>query len=284
MSVDLSVARTFRSRYREVVADRGRLCAGIDPHPELLEQWGLPVSGAGVHAFGEICVEALGPVASVIKPQVAFFEAFGSAGFAALETVIAGCRAEGALVIADAKRGDIGSTMAAYGRAWLDPASPLSSDAVTASPYLGFGSLEPAIDLARKAGRCVFALARTSNPEGAPVQLAHRDGVSVAQRIIDAAASANTDGSSTLGVVVGATREHGLDLGGLNGPVLAPGLGAQGASADDLRGVFAGSDLSWLLPASSRAVLRAGPDPQQLRIAYQQARDEVETSLGRSIS
>lgn len=284
MTVDSSTARTFGHRYREVVMDRGRLCVGIDPHPELLEQWGLPVSGAGLRAFGEICVEVLGPVASVIKPQVAFFEAFGSEGFAALESVIKGCQAGGALVIADAKRGDIGSTMAAYARAWLDPAAPMSSDALTASPYLGFGSLAPAIDLARANGRCVFALARTSNPEGGPVQLAQRDGVSVAQRIVDAAASANTDGSATLGLVVGATREHGLDLTGLNGPILAPGLGAQGAGAGDLRGVFGGSDLGWLLPASSRAVLRMGPDPKSLRDAYQQARDDVESALGSSFS
>lgn len=275
---------TFGHRYRRAVADRGRLCAGIDPHPELLQQWGLPVSGAGVRAFGEICVEALGSTAAVIKPQVAFFEAFGSEGFAALETVIRGCQAGGALVIADAKRGDIGSTMDAYARAWLDSDAPMCADAVTASPYLGFGSLAPAIDLARSTARCVFALARTSNPEGAPVQLAHRDGVSVAQRIVDAAASANTDGSATLGVVVGATREHGLDLADLNGPILAPGLGAQGASASDLPGVFAGSDLSWLLPASSRAVLRMGPDTESLRTAYQQARDEVEAALGTSLS
>ena len=142
----MTEAGGFADRYRAAVAARGRLCAGIDPHPELLEQWGLPVSAQGVAQFGDICVEALGPVAAVVKPQVAFFEAFGSPGIAALERVIAGCGDAGALVVADAKRGDIGSTMAAYARAWLGEHSPLRSDAVTVSPYLGFGALAPAVD------------------------------------------------------------------------------------------------------------------------------------------
>ncbi|MFT3900020.1 MAG: orotidine-5'-phosphate decarboxylase [Gordonia sp. (in: high G+C Gram-positive bacteria)] len=269
----------FASRYRDAVASRGRLCAGIDPHPELLEQWGLPVSAAGVTRFGEICVEALGPVAAVIKPQVAFFEAFGAAGFTALERVITGCRAAGAIVLADAKRGDIGSTMAAYARAWLADESPLCSDAVTASPYLGFGSLAPAVDAARAADRAVIVLARTSNPEGAPVQLARTEDGIVGQHIVDEAAAVNADGRGTVGVVVGATRAHGLDLSELGGVVLAPGLGAQGATAADLAQVFAGAQTEWLLPASSRGILGAGPDVAALTTAAQRTRDEVETAL-----
>ncbi|GAA1480691.1 orotidine-5'-phosphate decarboxylase [Gordonia sinesedis] len=266
-------------RHRAAVTARGRLCAGVDPHPELLEQWGLPVTGAGVVRFAEIAAEALAPVASVIKPQVAFFEPFGAAGIAALETLIAACRDAGALVLADAKRGDIGSTMAAYARAWLDDASPLCADAVTASPYLGFGSLSPAVTTARAAGRAVFVLARTSNPEGREVQLADADGVSVGQRIVDAAAAENADGRGTVGVVVGATRAHGLDLAGLGGAILSPGLGAQGATPADLVDVFAGADRDWLLPASSRGLLRAGPDVSALRAAYETTRDEVEAAL-----
>ncbi|MGV9711178.1 orotidine-5'-phosphate decarboxylase [Gordonia sp. NPDC003424] len=296
----------FGTRHRAAVTSRGRLCAGIDPHAELLEQWGLPVSADGLARFADICVEALGPVAAVIKPQVAFFEVFGSAGFAVLERVIRGCQEAGALVLADAKRGDIGSTMAAYATAWLDDRSPLCSDAVTASPYLGFGSLSPAIDAARAGQRGVFVLARTSNPEGAGVQLAdparsladparslslskgrslssELASVSkgtVAQSIVDAAAVENADGTATLGLVVGATRAHGLDLSGLNGPILSPGLGAQGATPADLPEVFAGADPAWVLPASSRGVLRAGPDVAALRAEFTRTRDEVEAALG----
>lgn len=273
-------ASGFGGRYTRAVVERGRLCAGIDPHAALLEEWGLSVDIDGLSAFADICVEALGPVAAVIKPQVAFFEPFGSAGFAVLERVIAGCREAGALVIADAKRGDIGSTMAAYAQAWLSESSPLCADSVTASPYLGYESLRPALDLARSGERGVFVLARTSNPEGGELQRAQVGERTVAQSIVDAAAAENTDGTATVGLVVGATREHGLDLAGLRGPILAPGLGAQGATAADLPIVFEGADPAWVLPASSRGVLRAGPDPIALRDAFVRARDEVEAALG----
>ncbi|WP_431839771.1 orotidine-5'-phosphate decarboxylase [Gordonia hongkongensis] len=273
-------ASGFGGRYTRAVAERGRLCAGIDPHTALLEEWGLSVDIDGLSAFADICVEALGPVAAVIKPQVAFFEPFGSAGFAVMERVIAGCREAGALVIADAKRGDIGSTMAAYAQAWLSESSPLCADSVTASPYLGYESLRPALDLARSGERGVFVLARTSNPEGGELQRAQVGERTVAQSIVDAAAAENTDGTATVGLVVGATREHGLDLAGLRGPILAPGLGAQGATAADLPIVFEGADPAWVLPASSRGVLRAGPDPIALRDAFVRARDEVEAALG----
>ena len=273
-------ASGFGGRYTRAVVERGRLCAGIDPHAALLEEWGLSVDIDGLSAFADICVEALGPVAAVIKPQVAFFEPFGSAGFAVLERVIAGCREAGALVTADAKRGDIGSTMAAYAQAWLSESSPLCADSVTASPYLGYESLRPALDLARSGERGVFVLARTSNPEGGELQRAQVGERTVAQSIVDAAAAENTDGTATVGLVVGATREHGLDLAGLRGPILAPGLGAQGATAADLPIVFEGADPAWVLPASSRGVLRAGPDPIALRDAFVRARDEVEAALG----
>ena len=273
-------ASGFGDRYARVVAERGRLCAGIDPHAALLEEWGLPVTVDGLSRFADICVDSLGPVAAVIKPQVAFFEPFGAAGFAVLERVIAGCRDAGALVIADAKRGDIGSTMAAYAQAWLSESSPLCADSVTASPYLGYESLRPALDLAREGSRGVFVLARTSNPEGGDIQRARAGEQTVAQSIVDAAAAENTDGTATVGLVVGATREHGLDLADLRGPILAPGLGAQGATAADLPVVFDGADPAWVLPASSRGVLRAGPDAALLRDAFARTRDEVEAALG----
>lgn len=275
----MTPAAGFASRYRAAVADRGRLCVGIDPHRDLLVQWGLPESADGLARFGDICVEALGPTAAVIKPQVAFFESYGSAGFAALERVITGCRDAGALVLADAKRGDIGSTMAAYARAWLADDSPLCADAVTASPYLGFGSLQPAVSEARDLSRAVIVLARTSNPEGAALQSAQAAGRTVAQSIVDDAAAINADGRATVGVVVGATRAHGLDLQGLRGVILAPGLGAQGATAAELPELFAAADQQWLLPASSRGILGAGPSGSALRAACESARDEVEAAL-----
>ncbi|GAA4667931.1 orotidine-5'-phosphate decarboxylase [Gordonia humi] len=271
---------SFGARYTEAVAARGRLCAGIDPHAALLTEWGLPVSVDGLRAFAQACVAGVAPIAAVVKPQVAFFEQFGSAGFAVLEETIAGCRDVGALVLADAKRGDIGSTMAAYTTAWLDDASPLCSDAVTVSPYLGFGSLSPAVTAAQATDRGVFALARTSNPDGGALQTAAvADHGTVAQTIVDAGAAVNAQSPGTVGVVVGATREHGLDLSGLGGPILSPGLGAQGATPADLARIFDGADVSWLLPAASRSILRAGPDVAALRAAVEATRDEIEAAL-----
>jgi orotidine-5'-phosphate decarboxylase len=265
----------FGARLAAAVSRRGPLCLGIDPHPELLRAWDLAVSPDGLAAFCDICVQAYAQFA-VVKPQVAFFEAYGAAGYAVLERTIAGLREAGVLVLADAKRGDIGSTMAAYAVAWTGD-SPLAADAVTASPYLGFGSLRPLLDSAAAHGRGVFVLAATSNPEGATVQRAERDGRAVAQSIVDAAAAANRalgPGPGPFGVVVGATVTEAPDVSGLGGPVLVPGIGAQGGQVEALSGLgkaVAGQ----LLPAVSREVLRAGPDVGALRAAGERLRDAV---------
>ena len=151
---------------------------------------------------------------------------------------------------------------------------------MTTSPYLGFESLRPAVDLAHVSGRGVFVLARTSNPEGGQVQTAHvPDGRTVAQAIVDDAAAENANGAATVGLVVGATRSHGLDLSALNGPILSPGLGAQGATAADIPEVFSGADTCWLLPASSRGLLGKGPDVAALRAACESVRDDIEAAL-----
>ncbi|MBX7557647.1 orotidine-5'-phosphate decarboxylase, partial [Streptomyces sp. tea 10] len=123
----------------------GPLCVGIDPHPSLLDAWGLPATANGLERFALGVLEAAAERCAAVKPQVALFEAYGSAGFAVLERVLRESRAAGLLSIADAKRGDIGSTMAAYASAWLSDDSPLAADAVTLSPYLGFESLRPAL-------------------------------------------------------------------------------------------------------------------------------------------
>jgi orotidine-5'-phosphate decarboxylase len=265
----------FGARLADAISRRGPLCLGIDPHPELLTAWGLQYSAAGLAAFCDTCVQAFGGFA-VVKPQVAFFEAYGSAGYAVLERTIASLREEGVLVLADAKRGDVGSTMAAYAAAWAGD-SPLAADAVTASPYLGFGSLCPLLDAAAAHGRGVFVLAATSNPEGAVVQLAKRGGRTVAQSIVDDAAAVNRAAlpePGSVGVVVGATLDRVPDLRGLGGPVLVPGVGAQGGSPDTLGGL-GGARPGQLLPAVSRDVLRAGPDVAALRAAGERMRDAL---------
>ena len=209
----------------------------------------------------------------MVKPQVAFFEAHGANGYLVLERTIQALRQAGVLVLADAKRGDIGSTMAAYAAAWAAD-SPLAADAVTASPYLGFGSLRPLLDTAAAHQRGVFVLAATSNPEGAEVQQARTDGRTVAQVIVDAAAARNREAPGSVGVVVGATAQHVPDLSDLGGPVLVPGIGVQGGRADGLAGL-GGAAPNTLLPAVSREVLRAGPDVGALRAAAERMRDAV---------
>ncbi|VEG42366.1 orotidine-5'-phosphate decarboxylase [Mycolicibacterium flavescens] len=265
----------FGLRLADAVARRGPLCLGIDPHPELLRAWGLTDDADGLRRFCSVCVTAFSDFA-VVKPQVAFFEAYGAAGFTVLEHTIAALREAGVLVLADAKRGDIGSTMAAYAAAWAG-ASPLAADALTASPYLGFGSLQPLIDTALANERGVFVLAATSNPEGASVQRADAGGRTVAQSIVDAAAAVNhavPAQPGPIGVVVGATLAEPPDVSALAGPVLVPGVGTQGGRPDALSGL-GGAQPGQLLPAVSREVLRAGPDVGALRSAAETMRDAV---------
>jgi orotidine-5'-phosphate decarboxylase len=327
------VTSGFGERLAAARAARGPLCVGIDPHPELMLSWGLSVDADGLARFCDICVEAYAGFAAV-KPQVAFFEAYGSRGMAVLEATTAALQSAGVLVIADAKRGDIGSTMAAYAQAWVG-AGPLAADAVTASPFLGFGSLQPLLAVAAEYGRGVFVLAATSNPEGAGIQRAivasgrgggqfgsgrgggqlgsgrgggqlgsgrgggqlgsgrgggqlgsgrgggqgtETSGQTIAQSIVDAAAELNRTVSprpGSVGVVVGATLAEVPALGALNGPVLVPGVGAQGGRPELLSGL-GGASNAQLLPAVSREILRAGPAVGAVRAAAEKMRDAVD--------
>jgi len=262
--------------------ERGPLCVGIDPHASLLTEWGLNDDVAGLERFSRTVVEALSDRVAVFKPQSAFFERFGSRGVAVLEKTVQEARAAGALVLMDAKRGDIGSTMAAYAEAFLRKDSPLFSDALTVSPYLGYGSLSPAVVLARESGAGLFVLALTSNPEGGEVQHAVRaDGRTVGATMLAHLAAENTgeEPLGSFGAVVGATlgdlSSYDLDI---NGPLLAPGVGAQGATPADLPGVF-GAAIRNVVPNVSRGVLRHGPDVSALRASAERFADEIRSAL-----
>jgi orotidine-5'-phosphate decarboxylase len=291
------VTAPFGQRLADAVAARGPLCVGIDPHASLLEKWGLPDSPDGLARFTGAVVDALADRVAVLKPQLAFYERHGSRGTAVLERALVQAREAGALVLLDAKRGDIGSTMDAYAD-YLRPEHPMRVDAMTVSPYLGPGSLQPAVDTARLCGGGLFVLARTSNPDAGALQHAvvpDRAGErSVAQVVVDTVRGWNTPGwvigdplpdvaavrdlagtfgpaTGSFGVVVGATLpELDVDLDGLGGPILAPGLGAQGGSVDDLHRLF-GRHLFGqhraVVPTVSRDVLVAGPDAGALRSA-----------------
>jgi orotidine-5'-phosphate decarboxylase len=280
------VSGAFGERLSDAVAARGPLCVGIDPHVPLLERWGLPDSPDGLARFTDAVVDALAGHVAVLKPQLAFYERHGSRGLAVLEDAVARARAAGTLVLLDAKRGDIGSTMDAYAD-YLRPEHPLAVDALTVSPFLGPGSLQPAVDTARWTGGGLFVLARTSNPDAGTLQHALVGSRSAAQVVVDTVRGWNTPGwvvgdplpdvaavrdlqgrwgptTGSFGVVVGATLpDLDVDLDGLGGPVLAPGLGAQGGSVADLRRLFGAKRA--VVPTVSRDVLQAGPDTAALR-------------------
>jgi orotidine-5'-phosphate decarboxylase len=282
------VTTPFGQRLADAVAVRGPLCVGIDPHAPLLQAWGLPDSAEGLARFTDAVVDALAGTVAVLKPQLAFYERHGSRGIAVLEDAVARARTAGALVLLDAKRGDIGSTMDAYAD-YLRPDHPLAVDAMTVSPFLGPASLQPAVDTARTHGGGLFVLARTSNPDAGAFQHAVVGKRSVAQVVVDTVRGWNTPGwvvgdplpdvaavrdlgsrfgpsTGSFGVVVGATlAEMDVDLDGLGGPILAPGLGAQGGSVADLHRLF-GTGRA-VVPTVSRDVLAAGPDANALRAA-----------------
>ncbi len=272
----------FGARVHAAMAERGQFCVGIDPHASLLVDWGLADDAAGLETFARTVVEAVAPHVSVVKPQSAFFERHGSRGVAVLEQVIADARAAGALVLLDVKRGDIGSTSQAYADAYLDPASPLGADAITASPYLGFGSLEPMIETAQKHGAGVFVLALTSNKEGPEVQHATAaDGSTVARGVLAKLAALNTGHSplGSFGAVVGATVGDTGERFDINGPLLAPGYGEQGGGPADIPRIF-GAAAKHVLASSSRGVLRLGPDRRAMTDAVRRANDELAAALG----
>ncbi len=274
----------FGTKLAHAMSSKGPLCVGIDPHRALVEAWGLTYDLAGLERFALTCVEAFAGRVAVVKPQSAFFEVFGSRGLAVLERVLIELREGGTLSILDAKRGDIGTTMAAYAEALLGRDAVAPADAITVSPFLGYESLRPAIDLADETGRGVFVLALTSNPEGATVQHAVRGGRSVAASIVEGATVDNAlarerGGLGSVGLVIGATvgaavTDLGLDLVTAATPVLAPGFGAQGGTALRLQRTF-GSALPQVLASSSREILQAGPSVTRLAERAEQVADQL---------
>lgn len=287
----------FGSRLAAAMDAHGPLCAGIDPHAALLAAWDLPDDPAGLETFAMRCVDAFAGVVACVKPQSAFFERHGSAGVAVLERVVAGLAAAGTLCLLDVKRGDIGSTMTGYAQAYLG-SGPLGADAMTVSPYLGYESLRPALDLAAAEQRGVFVLALTSNPDGAQVQHARistpgegaESAGTVAAAVVagvtrDNAAARAQGRLGDVGMVIGATvaadvERLGLDLAGSGAPLLAPGIGAQGGSGRDLARVV-GDASDRILAASSREILVAGPSVAGLRRAAQESAQRLRDELRR---
>ncbi|WP_291046911.1 orotidine-5'-phosphate decarboxylase [Herbiconiux sp.] len=264
-----SGASTFGARLDAAFGAQGHLCVGIDPHPYLVDAWGYTPDAEGARDFGLTVIDAVAASgrAGIVKPQVAFFESHGSAGFAALEDVLAAARAAGLLVIGDAKRGDIGSTNDGYAAAWLRAGSPLEVDALTVTAFTGVGALSGLFDAAEAAGKGVFVLSATSNPESRALQTARSEsGSSVSRIVADEVAARNTDRTrlGDFGLVLGATKrldEYGFTAESLRGlsttPVLAPGFGFQGAEFSAIPHVF-GPLAPDVIVAVSRSILEKG--------------------------
>ncbi len=259
----------FGEKLDAVFDQFGHLCVGIDPHPYLFERWDFDDSPRSLKDFSLRVLDACVGKVGIIKPQVAFYERWGSAGYSALENLIERARQSGLLVIADAKRGDIGSTMQAYAQSWLSPKSHLEADAFTVSPYLGVDSLSATLQLAHAHGKGVFMLAATSNPEARSLQTAIIEqgepaGSTVARSVLQSAMDSNRAlGATSAGVVLGATvrlTDYRIDTDEFAGlPVLAPGFGFQGAEAVDAQQLF-GALTKRLIITETRSILESGPE------------------------
>jgi len=271
---------SFGERLAEAFAGYGHLCVGIDPHPYLLQQWGLPDTGKGLREFGLRAVDATHGQVAIVKPQVAFFERHGSAGYDALERTLAAAREAGLIVIADAKRGDLGTSVEAYAQSWLTPGAPLEADAMTVSAFQGVGSLSAPMLLAREHDKGLFVLAATSNPESFATQTAivgsgESATLTVAASIVAEVNKSNQAPLGSFGVVIGATvtlADFGITEGDLaSTPILAPGFGFQGADFDSLGSTY-GAAATNTVVSSSRGILEAGPDGIRTAIAEQSRR------------
>ena len=277
------MANSFGQRLQQVFASRGQLCVGLDPSADQLHKWGLPITAAGAEQFCNEVLDSCQDSIGIVKPQVSFFEQFGSVGYASLERILMRGATDGFLVIADAKRGDIGSTMEGYAGAWLAAEAPFHADALTISPFMGPSSLRGTVELALQNAKGLFLLAATSNPEARSLQSATGEtGETISSSICSFASEFNQDRLGSIGVVIGSTVN--LDAMGLNAvelaktPILAPGFGAQGSKLSDVRDIF-GELAESVIYNVARSV--AGDSPVGLKDRVVGAKLELERGLSR---
>jgi orotidine-5'-phosphate decarboxylase len=294
-----TAVETFPDRLEAETARKSSvLCVGLDPRLDRTPEDVLEAAGgdpaAALRRFCEEVLDLVAPHAACVKPNVAFFEEHGVSGLAAYAAVLAAARRRGLLVIADVKRGDIGSTAEAYARAHLRPGADFEADAVTASPYLGGDSLLPLVEEAMRAGKGVYVLVRTSNAGARDLQDLACDGAPLHERTAALVrswgeASRGASGLSSVGAVVGATwPEEATRLRALlpSTPFLVPGYGAQGASAADVAAAFLPGGRGAVVNASRSILYAAGARPgtpwrDAVAQAARRAREELQDALRR---
>jgi orotidine-5'-phosphate decarboxylase len=264
------VADTFANRFARARSIFGPLVWGLDPSGTVLRSWGLEDSPDGLDRFVDLALEAAVGAVGLIKPQSAFYERHGWRGIRTLGRLVAEGRQAGLLVILDAKRGDVGSTNDAYAEAFLGDDAAMPVDALTVHPYLGFGAMDAFVERAHRAGSCLLVVTRSSNPEGRRVQAARDEtGRTVEAALLEEIGRRNAELAAgeigPIGAVIGPTHMHpGLDLTAANALYLAPGVGAQGATAPDVAQVFH-TCRDRVMPSASRLLLEAGPEVSKLR-------------------
>lgn len=263
------VADPFATRFDSVRQTRGPLAWGLDPSGDILDDWGLGDTPDGLERFVDLVLPVAAETVGLIKPQAAFYERHGWRGVRVLTRLIDEARSAGLLVVLDAKRGDVGSTNQAYAEAYLGSDAPMRADALTVHPYLGIAAMQPFVDRAVESGSCLLVVTRSSNVEGRSVQAAtDSEGRSVEQTLLNRIGDLNAQlapgGIGPVGAVIGPTHiDPRLDLAAPNALFLAPGVGRQGATPQDVAGVF-GSCSDRVIPSASRSLL-ASADPGQLR-------------------
>ncbi|WP_019220019.1 orotidine-5'-phosphate decarboxylase [Bartonella florencae] len=266
----------------------GPLCVGFDPSHKVLQSWSLSPDYKGLKDFCDILLTAVVGHVGVIKPQVAFFELYGVEGLQVLKELMENAREQGLLVIADAKRGDIGPTVEAYGQAWLGPKSAFRADAITANAFLGFDALAPMIKIAEATGTEVFVVVQSSNPEGKDIRAARIGNqtlsVHLAQRICDynSQSSRKNRAVGPIGAVIGATlgdeaKETIEQL--KNSLFLVPGIGAQGGTITQLTNQFPQSLWQNIIPSISRSITDAGPNIVDLKMRINDFAETAKSTL-----
>ncbi len=280
----------FGLRLKNAMAKYGPLCVGIDPHRKMLLNWGYNMDAQGAELFSMRMLQAMNGRAAAVKFQSSMFERYGSKGFAALELVLYAARQMDVITIVDCGHGGLSTTISALADAYFKPDAPLLTDAITLLPYYGARSMGGLINEALNNGRGVFIASLTSNREGASLQTAIRQtgsyrGTTVAHGIAQTAQifNNNTKGMGSVGLIVGATigdwmNGGGIDLTSFTGPILSPGYGWQGAEANDLKTVFAGTHGNVLVTVS-RSIASHGPDIGALSNATERIAWDIRQAL-----
>ena len=280
----------FGLRLKNAMAKYGPLCVGIDPHRKMLLNWGYKMDAQGAELFSMRMLQAMNGRAAAVKFQSSMFERYGSKGFAALERVLYAARQMDVITIVDCGHGGLSTTISALADAYFKPDAPLLTDAITLLPYYGARSMGGLINEALNNGKGVFIASLTSNREGASLQTAIRQtgsyrGTTVAHGIAQTAQifNNNTKGMGSVGLIVGATigdwmNGGGIDLTSFTGPILSPGYGWQGAEANDLKTVFAGTHGNVLVTVS-RSIASHGPDIGALSNATERIAWDIRQAL-----